>query len=64
MSKPWAAPIGPDEFAMRMRLIVRAHAGSPEAMHGAADVLIEKTLRSLGYDEGVTVFMNMEKWYA
>ena len=55
--------ITPEEFAMRMRQIKERY-DNPESMHGAADVLIEKTLRSLGYDEGVTVFMNMEKWYA
>lgn len=35
-----------------------------ESTHIAMDNLMCEVLRSLGYDEGVDIFLNTEKWYA
>ena len=51
----------PDEFARRMAAI---ETGDPDADHGNADDLLCEVLRSLGYGEGVEIFINMPKWYA
>lgn len=52
----------PEEFADRMREIARP--GDPEASHAAANDLMIEVLKSLGYEEGTTLFEGMGKWYA
>lgn len=52
----------PEEFAEKMREAARTT--NTEWAHQAADDLMCELLRSLGYEEGVKVFEEMEKWYA
>lgn len=52
----------PEEFAARMREISKN--GDFEVAHVDADDLMCLVLTQLGYEEGVEVFENMEKWYA
>lgn len=57
-------PITPEHFAERMRLISKVYGGDSECLHGAADELMEETLDSLGYSEGLEVQSAFERWYA
>lgn len=52
----------PESFAFEMKCIARDK--DPEKEHGDMDDLMCKLLESLGYDEGVEIFKNAEKWYA
>jgi hypothetical protein len=54
--------MNPDEFAAKMREI--ATGVDPEGSHADADNLMCELLMSLGYSEGITVFLEMGKWYA
>ena len=38
--------------------------GDPESLHGKMDELLCAVLRELGYEQGVRVFENTERWYA
>jgi len=58
------SPMTPRDFAEAMLAIVREHSGDSEAQHGWADELMETLLRSLGYEEEITIFEGMRKWYA
>ena len=51
----------PEEFAARMEDCGK---GDPEGDHSRADDLMCELLESLGYQDGVKLFRNMEKWYA
>lgn len=59
----------PEEFAAKMRNIPKtldSH-GRPwdaEDSHILADDYMCDLLRELGYEEGVYIFENMNKWYA
>ena len=52
----------PSKFARRMAIIARN--GDPEIRHSEADALMKKVLRQLGYEAGVIIFEEMDKWYA
>jgi hypothetical protein len=54
-------PMTPAEFAAEMQ---QCEAIEPECGHMAADELIIRLLRSLGYTEGADIFDRMMKWYA
>lgn len=62
--------ITPAEFEDRMREIKEAvdrhdHVTyDEESGHDAADKLMCKVLRDLGYTKGVEIFERMPKWYA
>lgn len=49
-------------FANEMRRINRNN--DTEMAHILADELMCKLLRELGYDEGVDIFEQMDKWYS
>lgn len=49
-------------FANEMRRIDRDN--DTEMAHILADELMCKLLRELGYDEGVDIFEQMDKWYS
>ena len=51
----------PEQFAERMNEI--ALNIDLEMSHGDADELMCELLANLGYAEGVTIFVNMDKWY-
>ena len=52
----------PEEFKIEMEQLKID--GDPEAAHGNMDVAICKLLVSLGYADGVKIFMDQEKWYS
>ena len=55
--------ITPKEFKDLMQKIIDS-SNDPESNHGDADNLLCEVLTSLGYDEGVKIFEQMDKWYA
>lgn len=66
-------PVTPEQFSKEMkRLYDRFYSTSPfeplqedhERVHGLMDDIMCKTLISLGYSEGVSIFYDTPKWYA
>ena len=55
-------PITPGEFEKRMKELDMG--GDCEGPHIDADKLLCEVLESLGYEGGVKIFKNMDKWYA
>jgi hypothetical protein len=53
----------PEKFAERMREIAKEDRHF-DASHSAADNLMCEILAELGYEEGVDIFLDMDKWYA
>lgn len=54
----------PLEFANAMRVISINASIDREDAHARGDDLMCKVLEQLGYEEGVKVFRDMEKWYS
>ena len=54
----------PEEFTEKMRFIAVEYGDDEEAAHGRADDLLMEALEALGYEAGVKVFRQMDKWYA
>jgi hypothetical protein len=55
----------PQEFADKMRaLSVRSQSGALNRTHLEADELMCEILREWGFNEGVDIFEEMDKWYA
>ena len=54
-------PMTPQEFAEKMKA---CESDDLEAQHVLADDLMCELLESLGYEAGVGVFREMDKWYA
>ena len=58
----------PEEFAKKMKEIANTHSDHPycdvEINHIAMDALMCKCLRLLGYEKGINIFENTEKWYS
>lgn len=54
----------PEEFTEKMRFIAVEYGDDEEVAHGRADDLLMEALEALGYEAGVKVFRQMEKWYA
>lgn len=52
----------PEEFAEAMKEI--AEGNDPECVHSYMDDLMCQLLDDLGYEEGVNIFLDAEKWYA
>ena len=55
--------MSPEEFAKKMQEIAEECGGDCEASHSTMDDLMCQVLRELGYDEGVEIFEDTEKWY-
>lgn len=55
--------ITPEEFSKKMKEIQEQKGHDEEMAHAMADDLMLETLISLGYQEGVEIFDNMNKWY-
>ena len=53
----------PDEFAEKMKKIIKETGGYEETFHYEADHLMCDLLVSLGYAHGVEIFLNQPKWY-
>ena len=52
----------PEEFAAEMKEISVSY--DTEGAHARADELMCQVLRALGYEAGILVFEDMDKWYA
>ena len=52
----------PEEFAETMKEI--AESEDPECAHGDMDDLMCQLLEDLGYEEGVKIYLDADKWYA
>ena len=59
---PKAKAMTPEEFLEKMR--EQAENYDIEKVHSRMDDLLCEVLESLGYEEGVRVFQDNEKWYA
>jgi hypothetical protein len=55
--------MSPDDFFERM-VGIDQYYKDEEQKHAAADELMCELLKSLGYEKGVQVFDDMDKWYA
>ena len=54
----------PEEFADRMRQIAEDLWNDTEGRHAMADELMCELLEAMGYEEGIEIFDDMEKWYS
>lgn len=54
----------PEEFANKMRDIIKECEGDAEDIHYDLDICMCNLLRELGYGEGVDIFLAQERWYA
>ena len=54
----------PKEFFVKMQTIVDEFYSDLEVLHSKMDDLMCEVLMELGYDDGVHVFNNADKWYA
>jgi hypothetical protein len=54
--------MSPEVFAEKMKNIFKNY--DTEMAHVEADELMAEVLSSLGYEEGVKIFLSKEKWYA
>lgn len=57
-----AKPITPEEFKNKIKILAKGP--DPEHNHWYADEVMIELLISLGYNEGVQIFREMEKWYS
>ena len=55
-------PMSPEEFTRLMLEISKQM--DQEERHVRADGLMCGLLASLGYEQGVEIFLNMDRWYA
>lgn len=54
----------PEEFAVLMRTTVESNPYDEEERHMKMDMHMCDLLKTLGYGEGVEIFLNTPKWYA
>lgn len=53
-----------EAFKLRMIEIGKDYGGDCEVSHCEMDTLLANLLISLGYEEGIKIFQESEKWYA
>lgn len=53
----------PLEFERKMMDIIVLHRDNPDCAHADADELMSEVLKSLGYDRGVHMFEELDKYY-
>ena len=58
------AAVTPEDFAKRMIKLKERCGHDPEYCHSKMDHLMCSVLNQLGYEHGVKVFEDTEKWYA
>jgi len=51
--------ITPEEFEAK----AKSFTGDPHDAHSQMDVLMEETLKSLGYEKGIKIIADQERWY-
>lgn len=54
----------PEEFKNKMELINEEYCDDNEAKHVCMDRLMCELLSSIGYEEGIDIFRDTDKWYA
>lgn len=54
----------PEEFEKQMKQIFESEENDTEEAHYKADGLMCNLLSSMGYGEGIKIFLNAGKWYA
>lgn len=54
----------PKEFEKEMKKIIENKSKDTEYVHLKMDELMCKVLEGLGYQKGVSLFKNTERWYA
>lgn len=54
----------PIEFEKEMKKLQKKYKDDTETLHSTMDDLMMKTLIDLGYDKGVSIFKQQEKWYS
>lgn len=54
----------PDAFAEEMVRLGHVFRGDAEALHSAADSVLMRVLRQLGYSKGVDIYAKFHKWYS
>lgn len=54
----------PEEFAEKMRQISVKYFDNAEAAHGYGDDLLCEMLIELGYEKGIKIWINLERWYS
>lgn len=54
----------PEEFKNEMKKILERYEDDPEMFHAAADDYICSVMETLGFEEGIQIFENADKWYA
>lgn len=56
--------ITPESFELRMQSIAEDYIERNKEIHAYMNDLMEETLISLGYEKGVEIFRNQDRWYA
>lgn len=54
----------PEEFKTEMKKILEQYEDDEEMFHVAADNYICSVMETLGFEEGIKIFENADKWYA
>lgn len=54
----------PEEFKNEMKKILERYEDDEESFHIAADNYICSVMEALGFEEGIEIFDNADKWYA
>lgn len=54
----------PIEFEKEMKKLQKKYKHDTEELHWSMDDLMMKVLIDLGYDKGVNIFTQQEKWYS
>lgn len=54
----------PEEFKNEMKKILERYEDDEELFHIAADDYICSVMEMLGFEEGIKIFENADKWYA
>ncbi len=54
----------PEEFELKMQTLLTKYGDNTETLHVEMDELMCKCLSELGYDKGVEVFENADRWYS
>ena len=56
--------VTPERFSETMIAIKNTYGGDPEVAHSKMDDYLCDTLEMMGYEHGVKVFQDTDKWYA
>lgn len=54
----------PEEFKKEMKSIFNIWRSDEESAHKHMDILMCELLRTLGYEDGIKIFKEQDKWYS